>query len=208
MKSLLRLGAVAFGFAVALPASATTLAPLTVDQMTDASDAIVRGTVTTTWTMIDDQGHVWTRANVRVDEVLKGDPASTITVEAAGGVLNGVVYEVPLAARYDEGEDVFLFLTEKPARGVYGTVAMYGGKYSVRINPQDGEEMVVLFTLPYSKDYDARFIPHPPVDQRLGLATLEAQVRARVELGWDGKPIPGISNERLRSINRLQPGVK
>lgn len=208
MKAFLRLTAVAFGLAVATPAPATTLAPLTTDQMTDASDTIIRGTVVSTWTMLDDQGHVWTRANVRVDEALKGAPAATVTVESPGGVLNGVVYEVPLAARYDEGEEVFLFLTEKASRGVYGTVAMYGGKYTVRVNPQGGAEMVVLFTLPYTKDFDARFIPHPPVGERLGLATLEAQVRARVDLGWDGQPIPGLSNDRLRQINRLQPGVK
>ena len=54
----------------------------------------------------------------------------------------------------------------------------------------------------------ARFIPVPPVDQRVTLGTLESRVRARIALGWDGKPIPGASNEHLRAINTVQPGVR
>jgi hypothetical protein len=46
------------------------------------------------------------------------------------------------------------------------------------------------------------------VEKQVTLQTLENSIRARVDLGWDGKPIPGISAERLRTINRLQPGVR
>jgi hypothetical protein len=41
-----------------------------------------------------------------------------------------------------------------------------------------------------------------------GHRRLPGLVRARVDLGWDGQPIPGISAERLRTINRIQPGVR
>ena len=85
---------------------------------------------------------------------------------------------------------------------------MYGGKYTVRINPVDGSEMVVHFSLPYTRVYDARFIPNPPVDQRVALAALESDVRARVALGWDGQPIPGAAPAHLRAINKLQAGVQ
>lgn len=209
MNTLLRMAtASALALAVASPAAATTLARLDTEQMVDASDAIVRGTVVSTWSMLDEQNYAWTRVNVRVTDTLKGETASTVTVESPGAVINGVVHDVPLAARYSVGEEVLLFLTEKPHREVYGTVAMYGGKYTVRQNPADGSEMVVLFTLPYDRAYNAEFIPHPPVGERLGYAAFADRIRSRVQAGWDGRSIPGISDEKLRTINRLQPGVK
>lgn len=200
----------ALAVAVLSPAAATTLAALSVEQMTDASDLVVRGTVESTWVDEDDHGHVWTRALVRVDSVVKGaaDPGDYVTVESAGGTYGGLTAIVPGAARYSVGEDTLLFLTDKPVHDAYGTVAMGLGKYTVRPDPRDGTPILVQFTIPQDKAYDARFIPFPAVAERVPLSAMEAQIRARVELGWDGKPIPGISADRLRAINKLQPGVR
>ncbi|MFZ5478446.1 MAG: hypothetical protein ACOZNI_16880 [Myxococcota bacterium] len=202
--------ALALLVAVAEPASATTLAPLTVDQMTDASDVVARGTVEEIWTDLDEHLHVVSFASVRVTEVLKGDALvdDYVVVETPGGVWEGAISLVAEAARYDEGEDVVLFLASKRHGSAWGTVAMSRGKYTVRQNPADGSDMVVRFTQPWDKPFDHRFIPHPPAAERVSLASLESQVRARVALGWDGKPIPGVSADHLRAINRLQPGVK
>ncbi len=199
-----------FAAVLAAPAAATTIAPLSLDQMTDASDLVVRGTVESLWVDTDDHGHVWTRALVRVDLALKGGttPGDYVTVESAGGVLEGSSALVSGAARYSVGEDTLLFLSERPAHEAYGTVAMAGGKFSVRPNPTDGKDMVVRFTVPQDQPYDARFIPHPPAHLRTSFESVEGQIRARVALGWDGQPIPGISAERLRSINKLQSGVR
>jgi hypothetical protein len=49
--------------------------------------------------------------------------------------------------------------------------------------------------------YDARFLPHAPVGERLVLQEVVATIQDRVTRGWDGQPIPGISTERLRQIN-------
>jgi hypothetical protein len=211
MRLLHRLAIVAtLAFASVAPASATTLAPLTVEQKVDASDLVVRGTVESVWAEEDDHGHIFTRALVRVTQVMKGaaDVDDYITVEAAGGVLENAQMLVPGSARYSVGEDTVLFLTDKPSRGVYGTGAMGLGKYTVRPDPLTGAPLLVQFMIPQDKAYDARFIPVPPVDQRVTLGAIEARVLARAELGWDGQPIPGISNERLRTINKLQPGVR
>ena len=210
MRSPLRLAvAAAFGLA-ALPAGATTVAALSLEQMTDASDLVVRGVVESTWVDLDEHGHVWTRALVRVEETIKGDAAvdDYVTVEAAGGTIDGVTAAVPGSARYSVGEDTFLFLTDKPSHEAYGTVAMAAGKYTVHPDPRDGTPLVIQFAPSPKVAWDARFIPVPPVDQRVTLASMEERVRARVQLGWDGKPIPGMSDERLRSINRLQPQVR
>lgn len=193
------------------PAQATSLAPLTHDQMVDASDLIVEGTVVDTWVEEVDRGHVVTRASLRVDSVLKGRVAvgDLITVESPGGQLpNGDLAEVALAARYAKDERALLYLNEKRFGTVYGTVGMMMGKFTIRQNPADGSDMVVRMSLPYARKWDPRFLPHPAVDQRVGLHSMETAIAERVAKGWDGEPIPGAAPEHLRAINKLQPGVK
>jgi hypothetical protein len=192
------------------PASATTIAPLTVEQMTDASDLVVRGVVEQVWTDLDEHGHIFSYAEVRLTRIVKGDAQvdDYVVVETSGGVYNGIIALAPSAARYDEGEDVFLFLAQKRFGTSWGTVGMTLGKYTVRQNPTDGSDMVVRFTRPWNEEYDHRFIPHPPKDQRVSVDAMESKVRARMDEGWDGKPIPGVSADHLRQINKLQPGVK
>lgn len=211
MRSLARLVIVAaLAVATVSPASATTVAPLTLDQMTDASDLVVRGTVESVWVEEDARGYAWTRAEVRVDASFKGnaDVGDYVTVEAAGGTLAGRTTLVPGSARYSVGEETVLFLTDKPSKGVYGTVGMGVGKFTVRPHPLDGTPIVMRFVLAQDKAYDARFLPLPPAEQQVTLAAIENGVRTRATLGWDGQAIPGISNDRLRTINRLQPGVR
>ncbi|MDP2308140.1 MAG: hypothetical protein Q8P18_19120 [Pseudomonadota bacterium] len=192
------------------PASATSVAPMTLDQMTDASDLVVRGTVESVWVEEDAKGVIWTRALVRVDEGMKGnaDPGDYVTVEAAGGTIGTKASIVAGSARYSVGEETLLFLSDKPSKGVYGTIGMGVGKFTVRPSPIDGTPLLVRFMLSQDKAYDARFLPVPPIDQQVTLASVETSVRARAALGWDGKSIPGISDAQLRTINRLQPGVR
>lgn len=195
----------------ASPAEATTLARLSHDQVVDASDAIIEGTVSRVWSTTDQNGKVWTRAYVTVDRSHKGTHAvgEVVTVEAAGGTSpSGPVTYVGLTPRYAEGERVLLYLALKRHGTIYGTVGMLMGKYTIKQNPADGSDMVVRFTVPANVAYDARFIPNPPVAERVSLAAMQAQVAERVAEGWDGEPIPGISRERLMEINNLQPGVK
>ncbi|MES2644998.1 MAG: hypothetical protein V4850_36265 [Myxococcota bacterium] len=192
------------------PASATTVAPLTLDQMTDAADLVLRGTVESLWIEEDEKGFAWTRVLVRVDESMKGnaDPGDYVTVEAAGGTVGNKTTMVAGSARYSVGEETLLFLSDKPSKGVYGTVGMGIGKFTVRPSPVDGTPLVIRFMLSQDKVYDARFLPVPPADQQITLASVATNVRARAALGWDGKSIPGISDAQLRTMNRLQPGVR
>lgn len=209
MNHLLPVGLLAaLAAAWVAPAQATTLAPLTTNQMTDASDLVVRGTITDVWTT-NVNGKIWTHADLQVERVYKGAAVGQhITLESLGGQYDGMIAEVALAARYSIGEEVFAFLVAHPARETYGTVGMYAGKYTIRVNPADASEMVVRYTLPYRDAYDARFIPNPSADEREALSGLESAVTTRVSQGWDGKPIPGIASDHLRQINRLQAGVQ
>lgn len=208
MKALPRLALLAGLLLGAGSASATTFAPLTLEQKVDAADAIVRGTVVGVVTVRDAHGYTWTHADLEVETVLKGSPPAKLTVEAAGGVYEGAVTDVGGAARYAVGEEVVVFLSEHPSRGTWGTVQMMGGKWTVRQNPTDGDEMVVQRSAPYTVNWDPRFLPHPAPADRVSLDSFEDRIRARVSLGWDGQPIPGISDEKLRSINHLQTGAR
>ena len=65
----------AFGAGTSLTAQraeATDFAPVSVEQMVDASMFIIRGTVKEVWTESTDSGQVWTKARVEVTDTLKG----------------------------------------------------------------------------------------------------------------------------------------
>ena len=67
-------------------ANATTMVPLSLDQLVDASDEIVKGRVTETWTEPDlKTGLVWTYAQIEVEYTLKGAPGSVVIIEQPGG---------------------------------------------------------------------------------------------------------------------------
>lgn len=196
--------------ACALPASATTLAPLSVEQMTDAADLVVRGRVVTVWGEFDENRRPVTRSEVLISEAFKGvaEAGDYVTVDTFGGVIDGRVYDMEAVPRFSEGEDVFLFLGAIRGETAWGTIGMALGKFTVKQNPADGSDMVVRFAVPYAQNYDARFIPNPPAPSRVSLSSFQDRVATRVRSGWDGTPIPGISAQRLEAINRLPAGVR
>jgi hypothetical protein len=51
--------------------------------------------------------------------------------------------------------------------------------------------------------FDARFLPHPAPERRVYLDDLVDRVQQRLDKGWDGKPITGISAVELKKINTL-----
>lgn len=192
-------------------AKATSLVPMTVEQMTDASDLIVRGVVEDVRLEVAINGHINTVAEVRVTEAIKGgvDVGDYVSVVSPGGGSPELgMMDVPGVARFSVDEDTLLFLWSRPDLETYGTVGLAMGKYTVKQNPTDGSKMIVRFTTSYRDTYDARFIPNPPSAERVSLDTMQDRVKARIDLGWDGKAIPGVTVEHLRQINRVQPGVK
>ncbi len=188
-------------------AQATSLAPLTVEQMTDASDLIAHGVVTEVWVERDSQGNLWTRANVELTRTLKGDTGiDAITVDQLGGVLHDEFQIVAAVPRFSQGEQGLFFL-ETLASGRTSVVGWTQGKYTHRIDPDSGEAMAVRYPVPLTRAYDHRFIPHPAPADRIYMADLEDQILERLAIGWDGEPIPGVDSAKLARINTLQPGV-
>ena len=209
IRTLLSAGALALALGIASgEAEATTLSQLSVDQMTDAADLVVRGTVTEIWTDKDEHGYIWTRAQLEVTEVLKGEPSSELVVSQLGGVYMNEAALIEGAARFSIGEEGLFFLTSNQAGDRLSPIGMWQGKYTVRVDPQSGREMGVRFVLSQDAWYDHRFLPHPEPTHRVYVDDLTDEVLERVAVGWDGQPIPGADPEKLRRINTLQPGVE
>jgi hypothetical protein len=193
------------GLGLATVASASTLAPLSVDQLTDASDYVVRGTVNQMWVDTDEGGYHWTRVQLEVDAVYKG-PADTdaLQLDVMGGFLNGEGTLSLDSPRFDVGEDVLVFAEKLPSGALVPT-GLKQGKHTVRIDPDNGQPMLVQFNPAPHKAYDHRFVPHPDPADRVYLSDIIEQVEARVHQGWDGRAIPGKSTERLIEMH---PGVE
>lgn len=188
-------------------AAATTLTPLSVEQLTDASDLIAHGVVTEVWVDQDERGNIWTRANVEITRTLKGDTSvDAVTVDQLGGILQDEFQLIPSAPRFSVGEEGLFFL-ETLGSGRISVVGWQQGKYTARIDPDTGEAMAVRFSVPYTRAYDHRFIPHPAPSDRVPMTDLEARIQDRLAQGWDGAAIPGADPAKLARINKLQPGV-
>ena len=181
-------------------AEATSLAPLTVEQLTDASDYIIRGEVVETWTEVDDNGLIWTRARVDVSETLKGPTTpDELVIDSMGGEYAGQTLTIEGRAVYSKHEELLVFLSQTSS-GRFVPVAKFLGKYSIRRAP-DVNRQYALTWHPGEVEFDARFLPHPKAEDRVYLDGLLDTIQTRLDTGWDGKPIPGISADRLRDIN-------
>ena len=183
-------------------AQATTMVPLTVEQMVDLSSTVVRGTVTQVWTETDsDTKSVWTYAQIRVEKTFKGQADPVLVLEQPGGVWGTSETIVEGVARFSEGEEGYFFV-EKLDSGKSVTAGMFQGKYNVLFDPYAREEIAVRFPVHPKRNFDHRFIPLPPEKQRMPISVFEEQIETFVQDGWDGQAIPGVSLEKLKEINQ------
>lgn len=184
------------------PAHATSIAQLSVAQLTDASTYIVRGTVKRVWVDTDADGIIWTRAEIAVSSVLKGpDSPAVLVVESMGGMDGDQQTIVDGMARYSPDEDVLMFLDTIHHGQDLTPVSAFEGKYTVRRAPHDDRPIVVQYTVNPLTVYDARFLPYPAPADRVYLDDMLDSVQTHLKAGWDGQPIPGISADKLRTIN-------
>jgi len=182
-------------------AHATSIAEITQDQMTDAATYIVRGRIVDVWTEVDERGYLWTRAGVEVSHTWKGpDSPDYLVVESMGGTLGERRMVVPASARFSEGEEAILFLTEIDFGRKLTPVGMFLGKFNIRRAPGETRAHVMTWTTDDAK-YDGQYLPHPSAERRVYLDDLVEGIEAHLAIGWDGNPIPGLTEDKLRAIN-------
>ena len=209
IHNLLPVAAIAALGALSSPTAQATGLFFTNNQLIDASDTIVRGTVTEIWTERDpDSGYVWTHAQVEVSTVLKGEDTELLIVQQPGGEWGGMLTTVSFpTAQFSVGEDAYFFV-EHLASGRSVPTGAHQGKFNTQMDPYSQQLIVYRYQVPETTVFDHRFIPLPPADQRVSTVDFEEGILNRVESGWDGQPIPGISTEKLLRINNLQDGVR
>ena len=92
-------------------ANATTMIPLMMDQLVDASDHVVKGKVVEVWAEPDrDSGFVWTKAQVEITGVLKEIWFRIAVLEQPGGSWGSIESSAEGAARFSVGEEAIFSL--------------------------------------------------------------------------------------------------
>lgn len=136
---------VLLGFWLAAPAGATTLVRMSLSQLAQASSTIVQGRVVTQATRTNaGNTRVYTYTTVQLEKTLKGQPASTITIEQPGGTVGNFHVRVPGTALLRPGTQYVLFLEPAAASGTYHLVGMMQGAFRVYQQRKGAERHVVL----------------------------------------------------------------
>jgi hypothetical protein len=122
------------GFAAVLMAtiaSATTIARLSLDEMTGRSEMIVSGQVTESFTAWDSEHkYIWTHYIIAVDNSVKGSGARTVEIAEPGGIIGIIGMNIGGATGYIKGEHVLIFLERMP-NGYLRTAGLGQGKYGI-----------------------------------------------------------------------------
>lgn len=106
---------------VASAASATTMLYAPVEDMTDASDVVVYGTITDSRTFEGELGHITTEWTLSVDYRWKGEGTDTVQFSQWGGQLGERVAYIPGDGQFAIGDDVVVFLRVGDDGGLYLT---------------------------------------------------------------------------------------
>jgi len=167
--------------AISLAASgitATTLARMSVTQMSQIAPVIVRARClanSTRW----DAGDIWTFSTFAVEEIWKGSVSARITVRLLGGTAGNLTSTIDGIPRFRPGETVVLFL-EPTSRGDLSVLSWQQGTFRVRLSPRGAQEIVTQDTASFStfdsatRRFEVGGIHELPVD------ALHQQVRAAI----------------------------
>lgn len=128
------------GLLVCAAATATTLAHMSVADMTHASSLILRARClgnSTRW----DAAEIWTFTSFAPLDVWKGSARSSITVRLLGGKSGSVTSNVSGVPRFRAGEEVVLFL-QPATHGDFSVVSWAQGTFRVVRAPGSVTEIV------------------------------------------------------------------
>jgi hypothetical protein len=140
-RSLAAAAAVLLLVSALIPAVASVVPYLSLEELERQGQVVVLGQVRTVTSMMSEDGRIIvTRATVRVDRALKGGPRAEVVVEVPGGTLNGTTLVASGAPRFTEGERVVLFL--EAANGRFGVTGWNQGRFTVRRDPNTGRDLV------------------------------------------------------------------
>lgn len=159
-----------------LPAGATSVLGVDLDQLARQSDAVVHGTVKAKESRWSGDGRrILTDVQIEVRESFKGSPARTVTVQQPGGVVGDIGQRVDGLATFEVGEEVVVFL-ERWGSQRFQVTAAAQGKFRVE-RSSDGTR---AFAVP-DRNADADLVDAAGRATRSRLQSLElSELRDRV----------------------------
>lgn len=169
------LSVLVLSWAVVVPVMATTVAPLSFEQLVNASAAVVYGRVIdvrSQWT--EDRRFIESVVSIEILRGMKGGARDSISFTVPGGQVGRYLNVIPGAPVFVPGDTAIFFLTARGPR-LPVTTGLTQGVYRVRRDAASGEMLVMPPIVESGRIVrgDARRKPTP-------LATFEARVRAAV----------------------------
>jgi hypothetical protein len=166
---------------MALAASATMVPRLSLEEMVDRSELIVRGRSVRTWSAWDAKGQfIWTHNEIEVAETWKGGPGARVIVSEIGGTVGDDAMQVEGVPQYQAGEEVVLFLYRTPI-GYWRARGMGQGKFRVaaggKVRTQTGGAALIAPTGAVHRGTDLGQLDGASLDQ------LRSLVRALIPGG-------------------------
>ena len=170
-----------FVLSTSQPASGTTLMRMSLAQISQTAQVIVRARCignSTRW----DAGEIWTFTSFDIEETWSGSAPAQISVRLLGGRVGNLTSTVSGVPRFSPGEEVVLFL-ETTARGDFSIVSWEQGTFRIRRDVRTGDEVAVQDT--------AAFPVFDPATRRfetIGIRNLPiAEFRSRVDAAVRGE---------------------
>ncbi len=167
---------------VCTAAKATTLKRMTVREMTQAAELVVRARCVESAAKWDD-GEIWTFTRFEIEEAWKGSAPGQIVVRLLGGTTAELTSSVDGVPRFHAGEEVVLFLAPT-SRGDYSIVSWMQGTFRIALERGTGQAAVTQDT--------AAFATFDPMTRQFVLSGIRnrrvEQLRKEVEAALREKP--------------------
>lgn len=169
-----------------LTTHATTLARLSLDQLTAASEAIARVRCVSSESRWD-AGQIWTVTTFDVTETIKGTLPPRISVRLPGGRVGHLTAAVDGTPRFAGGDESILFLVPSRARG-FSVTGWVEGSFRIFRDPRSGNESVTQesssFAVfdPATRTFRTEGVSRMPVAlfrERIGAAMARAQEKTQ-----------------------------
>src|SRR5436309_387490 len=110
-------------------ALATTVIPPSFDELVSRAEMIFQGRVTdvrSEWTGEGAQRHIMSYVTLKVEDAIKGNPGSTVTLRMLGGTVGGETMEVADAPKFKVGDRDILFVENNGTQFVPLVGIMHG----------------------------------------------------------------------------------
>jgi len=108
---------------------ATTVIPPSFDELVSRAQMIFQGSVTdvrSEWTGEGAQRHIMSYVTLKVEDAIKGNPGSTVTLRMLGGTVGGETMEVADAPKFKVGDRDILFVENNGTQFVPLVGIMHG----------------------------------------------------------------------------------